>query len=254
MPIELLKVQGATIGYGRHHVLKGINFSIERGDFLGVMGPNGTGKTTLLKTLLGILKPLSGSIEHRRASDLKPQNSTPPEGVERRRQGRSLFGYVPQREGLDVHFPLTALEIALMGRFGRIGIFRRPKAEDVKVARACLSRTHMERFAHSPFRNLSGGQKQRVLIARALAAEPEILLLDEPTNGMDMSSEKAIMELLIELQKEKQTAVIFVTHLLSTIERYARRVALITSDGKLLVGEKSKMLSPEMMASAYHAQ
>lgn len=234
MAAELLRLKGAAIGYGRRKVLQGIDFAIERGDFLGVMGPNGTGKTTLLKTILGLLEPLAGTVERHLVPDKK-----------------TLFGYVPQRESLDLHYPLTSLEVAMMGRYGRIGLFRKPGAKDLEIARACLKRADMTRFAERPFRELSGGQKQRVLIARALASEPEILLLDEPTNGMDMGSEKAIMELLIELQKEKNTTVVFVTHLLSTIERYAHRVALITTDGKLLVGEKKEMLSPAVMASAY---
>jgi manganese/zinc/iron transport system ATP- binding protein len=237
MATELLRAHDLAIGYGRRKVLHGLNFTIERGDFLGVMGPNGTGKTTLLKALLGLLEPLAGKIESHGSSG-----------------GHPLFGYVPQRESLDLHFPLTSLEVALMGRFGRIGTLRRPKAKDTEIARACLEQTHMGQFAERPYRELSGGQKQRVLIARALASEPEILLLDEPTNGMDMNSERAIMELLTELQREKQTTVVFVTHLLTTIERYARRVALITSDGNLVIGDKAKMLSPEVMASAYHPQ
>jgi manganese/zinc/iron transport system ATP- binding protein len=234
MPTELLKARDLTVGYGSLPVLHEINFTIERGDFLGVMGPNGSGKTTLLKTFLGLLKPLSGTIE-----------SVGTEG------GHLLFGYVPQRESLDFHYPLTALEVALMGRFGRIGVFRHPGEEDIRIARACLKQTHMDPFENRPYRALSGGQKQRVLISRALAAEPEILLLDEPTNGMDMNSERAIMELLTELQKEKQATIVFVTHLLSTIEKYAHRVAIITSDGQLLVGEKSKLMTPEVLTKAY---
>src|SRR5258708_5687217 len=156
MPTELLKARDLTVGYGRIPVLDGINFAIERGDFLGVMGPNGSGKTTLLKTFLGLLKPLSGSIESFNSG-----------------KGRLLFGYVPQRESLDFHFPLTALEVALMGRFGRLGIFQRPGAQDVAIALDCLRQTRMDSFANRPYRALSGGQKQRVLIARALASEPE---------------------------------------------------------------------------------
>jgi manganese/zinc/iron transport system ATP- binding protein len=230
----LLTLNNLTVGYGRHPIVTGIQLSIEEGDFLGVMGPNGTGKTTLLKTLLGLIKPLAGSID--RAGAL---------------EGPSLFGYVPQRESLDTHFPLTALEVALMGRYGRLGPFRRPKPKDVLLAVSCLQRTGMDALAGRPFRTLSGGQKQRVLIARALASEPQILLLDEPTNGMDMVSERAIMELLIQLQREKNTTIVFVTHLMTTIERYARRVALITSRGSLLVGEKSKMLSTDVLSKAY---
>jgi ABC-type Mn2+/Zn2+ transport system ATPase subunit len=237
MPTELLKAANLTVGYGRIPVLHEINFSIERGDFLGVMGPNGSGKTTLLKTFLGLLPPLSGTIQAMSSKG-----------------GRLLFGYVPQRESLDYHFPLTALEVALMGRFGRIRVGRRPQKEDIGIAFACLEQTHMETFANRPYRALSGGQKQRVLIARALAAEPEILLLDEPTNGMDMNSERAIMELLSELQEKKQATIVFVTHLLSTIEKYAHRAALITSDGKLLIGEKSEIMTPDVMMKAYEVR
>ncbi len=237
MPAELLRAKSLSVGYGSHPVLHGVNVSIERGDFLGVMGPNGAGKTTLLKTFLGLLKPLAGHIEVTGVSG-----------------GRPLFGYVPQRESLDLHYPLTALEVALMGRFGRIGILRRPNAQDERVAKACLRQTRMDAYADKPYRKLSGGQKQRVLIARALASEPEILLLDEPTNGMDVNSERAIMELLTELQADKGTTVVFVTHLMGTIERYARRVALITFNGKLLIGGKAEMLAPEVLAEAYKSR
>ena len=237
MATELLKAVDLTVGYGNIPVLHDINFSIQRGDFLGVMGPNGSGKTTLLKTFLGLLKPLSGTIERIGTGD-----------------EHLLIGYVPQRESLDFHFPLTALEVALMGRFGRLGAFRRPGDKDIDIARASLRQTGMEAFAERPYRALSGGQKQRVLISRALAAESEILLLDEPTNGMDMVSERAIMELLTELQKEKQATIVFVTHLLSTIERYAHRVAIITSSGELLVGEKSQLMTPEVLTKAYQVR
>jgi len=233
MAIELLKARGLTVGYGRRPVLHGVDLSIEQGDFLGVMGPNGSGKTTLLKTFLGLLAPLAGSIEHISTGK------------------QLLFGYVPQRESLDAHYPLTALEVALMGRFGRIGALRPPRARDRQIAMACLAQTHMKGFAHRPYRALSGGQKQRVLISRALAAEPEILLLDEPTNGMDINSERAIMELLSELQRDKQATIVFVTHLLSTIERYAHRVAIITSGGELLVGDKAELMKPEVLMKAY---
>src|SRR5579863_10294993 len=121
MGAELLKAESLSVGYGQRPILHDVSFSIQRGDFLGVMGPNGSGKTTLLKTFLGLLKPISGTIESA--------------GVE---GNHLLFGYVPQRESLDSHYPLTSLEVAMMGRFGRIGLFRPPRAQDRKIALECL--------------------------------------------------------------------------------------------------------------------
>ena len=237
MQSELVRARGVTLGYGGRVILKGLDFTIARGDFLGVMGPNGSGKTTLLKALLGLLIPLEGTIE------MAPANGVP-----------LRIGYVPQRERLDPHFPLSSLEVAVMGRFGKLGAMRRPRREDFAIARACLARVGMENRANHPYRELSGGQQQRVLIARALAGEPDLLLLDEPTNGMDLEAERAIMELLLDLQREKSTTVVFVTHLLSAVQNFARRVALITRHGTLLIGAKEAMLSKESLTRAYAAE
>ncbi len=234
---ELLSARGVTLAYGRRVVLDRLDFAIERGDFLGVMGPNGSGKTTLLKAILGLIAPVAGTIEFRSTNGAAPR-----------------VGYVPQRERLDPHFPLSSLEVAVMGRFGTLPALRRTGARDSAIAHACLERVGMDRFAARPYRELSGGQQQRVLIARALAGEPEVLLLDEPTNGMDLEAERAIMELLLDLQREKSTTIVFVTHLLSAIENFARRVALITRDGSLIIGDKAAMLAPESLARAYRPE
>jgi len=236
MADELLRARDVTLGYGHRPLLHGLNFTIERGDVLGVMGPNGSGKTTLLKAILGLLQPLSGTIE------FKSDTGEPPR-----------FGYVPQRERLDPHFPLSALEVAVMGRYGKLGPMRRPKTEDFAMAHACLERVGMGERSDSLYRRLSGGQQQRVLIARALAGEPDALLLDEPTNGMDFEGERAIMELLLDLQRDKATTIVFVTHLMSAVEHFARRVALITRDGTMIIGDKTTMLAPDNLARAYSA-
>jgi len=234
MPNELLRMRGVTLGYGSSRILDRLDFAVERGDFLGVMGPNGSGKTTLLRAILGLLRPQAGSIEFPSADGAPPR-----------------FGYVPQRERLDPHFPLSALEVAVMGRFGKMGAMRRARRADYEIARECLARCRMQRFAGRPYRELSGGQQQRVLIARALAGEPDALLLDEPTNGMDLEAERAVMELLQDLQRERGTTIVFVTHLLSAIEHFARRVALITRDGSIASGAKENMLAPDSLARAY---
>ncbi len=236
MPAEILRLRNVTLGYGSRAVLTRLNFAIERGDFLGVMGPNGSGKSTLLKAILGLLDPIEGAVEAFGSDGAPPR-----------------FGYVPQRERLDPHFPLTSLEVAVMGCFGRLRPMRRPGREDFAIARACLKRAKMEEFADKPYRRLSGGQQQRVLIARALAGEPDALLLDEPTNGMDLEAERAIMEFLIDLQRDQGTTIVFVTHLLSAIEHFARRVAIITRDGSVIIGPKEQMLSPENLTRAYAA-
>ncbi|MGC1380076.1 MAG: ABC transporter ATP-binding protein [Candidatus Baltobacteraceae bacterium] len=234
MATDLVRGRDLTLGYRGHVVLDKLDFTIERGDFLGVMGPNGSGKTTLIKAILGLVPPLRGAIEF-------PGNN-----------GDALrFGYVPQRERLDPHFPLSSLEVAVMGRYGLIPTMRAASGRDFEIARACMARVRMSDRLDKPYRQLSGGQQQRVLIARALAGEPEALLLDEPTNGMDVQAERAIMELLLDLQRERSTTIVFVTHLQSAIEHFARRVALITRGGGMLIGDKQTMLSPEMLARAY---
>jgi ABC-type Mn2+/Zn2+ transport system ATPase subunit len=234
MATDLVRGRDLTLGYRGHVVLDKLDFTIERGDFLGVMGPNGSGKTTLIKAILGLVPPLRGAIEFPERNGDAPR-----------------FGYVPQRERLDPHFPLSSLEVAVMGRYGLIPTMRAASGRDFEIARACMARVRMADRVDKPYRQLSGGQQQRVLIARALAGEPEALLLDEPTNGMDVQAERAIMELLLDLQRERSTTIVFVTHLQSAIEHFARRVALITRGGGMLIGDKQTMLSPEMLARAY---
>jgi ABC-type Mn2+/Zn2+ transport system ATPase subunit len=230
----LLEVVELTKRFGGLTALANVSLSIAAGEIVGIFGPNGSGKTTLIKAILGLVPPLRGAIEFPGTNGNAPR-----------------FGYVPQRERLDPHFPLSSLEVAVMGRYGLIPTMRAASVRDFEIARACMARVRMADRVDKPYRQLSGGQQQRVLIARALAGEPEALLLDEPTNGMDVQAERAIMELLLDLQRERSTTIVFVTHLQSAIEHFARRVALITRGGGMLIGDKQTMLSPEMLARAY---
>jgi ABC-type Mn2+/Zn2+ transport system ATPase subunit len=227
---KLIQFDNVDLGYGRRRVLRNIDFDISSGDFLGIVGPNGAGKTTLLKAILGLLNPLSGRI------------ARPPTGAR--------IGYVPQRDSVDSLFPLTVLDIVLMGRYRLIGPFARPGAEDRRLAMRALAHVGMETMANRAYPNLSGGQKQRALIARALVGDPNLLILDEPTNGMDLVSEHAIMELVRRLHDEDGITVLMVSHLLSTVVNYAMRVAIV-GDGTLKEGSVAQMVTSRSLTDLY---
>lgn len=226
---ELIAFGHADLGYGRTRVLTDLNLVLRRGDFLGVVGPNGTGKTTVLKAMLGILKPLAGQV---------------------RRSSAVRFGYVPQRQFIDEVFPLCVADVVLMGRFPLLGPLARPKRADRARAMESLGHVGIADLASRPYRELSGGQKQRALIARALAGEPEVLILDEPTNDMDIGSEHSIMELLKSLHEKDRITIVMVSHLLNVVANYAETLALI--DGGLrVVGPTREVLSGERLSDIY---
>jgi ABC-type Mn2+/Zn2+ transport system ATPase subunit len=179
--------------------------------------------------MLGILKPLSGKV---------------------RRNTSARFGYVPQRQFIDEVFPLTALDVALMGRYPMLGVIARPSRRDREIVLECLGHVGIADLASRAYRELSGGQKQRVLIARALAAKPDVMILDEPTNDMDIGSEHAIMELLRRLHDEDGITIVMVSHLLNVVANYAEKLALI--DGGLrMVGRTEDVLSSENLSAVY---
>lgn len=225
----LVRFREAKLGYGRQVVLSDVTLDILRGDFFGLVGPNGSGKTTLLRCLLGILKPLSGQVT--RTAGLR-------------------IGYVPQREMLDPLFPLTALDIVLMGRYPRVGLLRLPGREDRDFALHCLQQVGLGDFAHRLYRELSGGQRQRVLIARALAVEPNLLVLDEPTNGLDLPTEASVLGLIERFHVQGGLTIVLVSHLLNVVARYAVRIGVLL-DGRLLVGEAEQLMQEQVLQEAY---
>ena len=209
------RLADAAIGYDAKPVLRGLTLDLPRGRFTAVVGENGSGKTTLLKTLAGILPPVGGRVEFSGASGATP-----------------VLGYVPQRDGLDPLWPLSAFEVALMGTYGRLGAGRGAGAAERQLARDCLAQTGAADLERKAFSILSGGQKQRVLIARALATQPDVLLLDEPTAGIDPETTQAVMEMLSRLHREQRLTILMVNHDLPLARRHATDV-LRVADGKV---------------------
>ena len=227
----LVALEDAAVGHGGRALLSGVSLAVVPGDFLAVVGPNGGGKTTLVRSLLGALPLVSGRLVRARAPRV---------------------GYVPQREAVDPIWPFTALEVVLMGRTPGLGPLRRPAAADRAAARAALARVGLGAIGGARFGELSGGQRQRTLIARALAADPELLVLDEPTSGMDPAAELATMDLLRALHAGGALAVVMVSHRLDAVANAARALAFVDKDRALFrVGPLEEMLRPDALGALY---
>jgi len=230
--VDLVRLERAVIGY-RTPLLPPIDLAVRAGATLGVLGPNGAGKTALLKSLLGLLPLLGG----RR---VLPQGEAP------------RVGYVPQRDRLDQSWPLSVLDVVLMGRTRLLGLLRRPTAADRKRSCEALEEIGVGDLADRPLYALSGGQHQRVLIARAIAADPELLVLDEPTSAMDPAAERVLLELVERLKRAHDLSVVLVTHQLTAVAGFATEVALVDRQrGVFEVGPVKQMLDPQKLGQLY---
>lgn len=208
-----LKIEQLSVNYDKTPVLWDIHCHIPEGKLVGIIGPNGAGKSTLLKTLLGMTKPLSGRIEFFNQTYKKV---------------RHRIAYVPQRSSVDWDFPITAFEVVLMGRYGKLGIFKWPKLADKKAALNALEMVGMLPFANRQISQLSGGQQQRLFIARALLQDADLYLMDEPFAGVDMATEKAIIALMDKLKVQGKTLLV-VHHDLSTVDSYFDWVMMLNT-------------------------
>jgi zinc transport system ATP-binding protein len=203
----LIEVIGVTFGYGREVVIEEIDLTVGGRDFLVLEGPNGGGKTTLLKLMLGLLSPWRGEV--------------------RRHLGRrrGAIGYVPQFSAFDRNFPLRVESLVLMGRLAHRGLLRAYDRDDRREAAWALDRLRLTHLARLPIASLSGGEAQRVLIARALAGDPQILMLDEPTSSVDPQSRDVLGSVLADLNR--RIPVVVVTHDLASFSGQATRIAHI---------------------------
>jgi manganese/zinc/iron transport system ATP- binding protein len=203
-PQFAIEADALNISFGTTPILWDLSFQIPQGLLVGIIGPNGAGKSTLLKAALGLVKPLSGKISLLGSSFSKV---------------RQRVAYVPQRESVDWDFPITAFELVLMGRYGRLGLFGAPRKADREAAMTALEQVGMASFADRQIGRLSGGQQQRLFLARALVQNADLILLDEPFTGVDLATEKAIMDLL-RAQKEKGKTILIIHHDLDSVPDY----------------------------------
>lgn len=206
-----VEVHDLTVAYHRRPVLWGVDFTLPAGHLIGLIGPNGAGKSTLLKAMLNMVPAASGWVKIYG----KPYA-----------QQKRLVGYVPQRESVDWDFPINVLDVVLMGRYGHLGLLRRPRRSDYEFAMACLEQVGMADYSRRQISQLSGGQQQRVFLARALAQEAQVYFMDEPFAGVDAATERSIIGLLEQLKKEGKT-VLVVHHDLQTVPEYFDWVLLL---------------------------
>lgn len=232
MAAPVVEFRDVSFGYNGSPVLEDINLIVEEGDFLGIVGPNGGGKTTLLKLALGILQPTRGSI---RIMGRQPAAA------------RSLVGYVPQLMEFDRDFPISVMEVVLMGRLSPRSLIGRYSAVDRAAAVSAMKAVQVDELANRPLSDLSGGQRQRVFIARALASNPRILLLDEPTASVDSRVEQDIYEVLQELNKN--LTIILVTHDLGFVSSYINKVACVN---RRLVCHPTQDITRETLFDVYN--
>lgn len=235
----LLEFVNVRLGYPDREVLAGISLALAPGEVCAVVGPNGTGKSTLIKSASGILPPLSGRIliQGEQIQRLRPD-----------RRARRI-GVVPQATHVPPAF--TAEQVVLMGRTPHLGWLERESQADRAQAMQAMRRTGTDDLASRRMGELSGGEQQRVLVARALAQAPSILLLDEPTAHLDLRHQDQTLALIVELARSENLSVLIALHDLNLVARYSDRVGLLSNGTLAKLGEPRQVLNPEDLAAAY---
>ncbi len=233
-PDAILDIHDMTVAYDRRPVLWNIDLTLPEPGLIAIVGPNGAGKSTLIKAVMGLVPVVSGRV------------SVWGQSVEQQRQ---RIGYVPQRESVDWDFPINVLETVLMGTYGQLGWFRRPKAKHRQWALECLERVGMQDFATRQIGQLSGGQQQRVFLARALAQDAHLYFMDEPMAGVDAATERIIFELLENLRNAGR-AIVLVHHDLRTVAEYFDEVVLLNVR-IVASGPVATTFTPEKLQATY---
>ena len=228
-------LEGVSFSYDGVPALQRVSLQVPRGSFTALIGPNGAGKSTVLRLVLGLLRADEGTVE---VLGRPPGDRKQP------------IGYVPQRVKIPAGFPLSVEEVTLMGRYGALGLGRRPGPEDRQAARDALERAGIAHLARARFGELSGGQQQRALIARALSGKPRLLLLDEPTAGLDPAAQARFYSLVCDLQREEHLTLLCASHDLEVVSAHADRVILLDHTVRAS-GAPTDVLSSDALARSY---
>jgi manganese/zinc/iron transport system ATP- binding protein len=232
--IAPLEIHDLTVAYHKKPVLWGVDLEVPAGQLIGIIGPNGAGKSTLIKACMGLLPTQSGWVK----VFGQPLADAP-----------TRVGYVPQRESVDWDFPVSVMDVVLMGRYGRLGLMRRPGKVDREIARECLDRVKLLPYANRQISNLSGGQQQRVFLARALAQQADLYFMDEPFAGVDAATETAIVSVLGELRDQGKTLLV-VHHDLPTARSYFDSLLLLNMN-VVAFGPTENVFTAENLQKTY---
>lgn len=234
----VISAQNLRVSYGSRTVVKDVSFTIKSGEFVGLLGANGAGKTTLFRAIMGLI-PHSGKLEvHANKSGESSINTRV-----------SNVGYVPQRHDIAWDFPLSVLDVVMMGRIRHIGYVRRAKKEDYEIALASLERTGMADFRDRTIGELSGGQRQRVLVARALAGQPRLMLLDEPFTGLDMPTQELLTSLFLDLAKSGEAILMSSHDIIGSINSCSR---IMLFDGSIVGDGVPESLNANQWVQTFH--
>lgn len=210
----IIELHDVSFSYIQDDVVKDVSLQIHKGDYVGIIGPNGGGKSTILKIMIGLLKPQKGTVK---LFDTEIEKF----------KDWSKIGYVPQKTSIAMNFPATVEEVVAMGRYGKLGLFHFPNKEDALKVHEALAQVEMTDFKNTQINDLSGGQQQRVFIARALVTEPEVVFLDEPTVGVDIKTQKQFYNLLRRLNRELDLTLVLVSHELDVVAHESTELGYI---------------------------
>jgi zinc transport system ATP-binding protein len=234
----VIEAEGISVRRNGSHVLEAVSFRIEEHELVGLIGPNGGGKTTLLQVLLGVHKPYEGKV---RVLGRDPNHL---------KKVRGQIGYVAQSKRFDRDFPARAKDVVMMGTYSQIGLFRLPGSKEQENAMQALDQVGMAGRAFRPIGRLSGGEQQRVFIAQALVSNPRLLILDEPTAGVDREGEESLIRLLTHLKQESDLTILMVSHNVSLIRSHTDRILCLNRE--LHFSGPADGLTDMTIAQAYH--